>query len=104
MLRKGYPKKIREKVNITIIIKNNKMKRTVNIIAQEIARYEMNESFTQSNYKFLSDPTYEQTKKYWNDLDEINHKKRFLIEELLAVAEINKAEYSLENRVINLNK
>lgn len=78
------------------------MKRTLNIIAQEIARIETNEIYTKQNYNFLNFPSEKSTQMYWDALREYNDKKKLLIEELLTVAELEKASYSEESRNINL--
>lgn len=78
------------------------MKRTINIIAQEISRIETNEIFTKQNYNFLNFPSEKSTQMYWDALSDYNDKKKLLIEELLTVAELEKASYSEESRNINL--
>lgn len=78
------------------------MKRSLNIIAQEIARIETNEIYTKANYNFLNFPSEKSTQMYWGSLREYNDKKKLLIEELLTVAELEKASYSEESRNINL--
>lgn len=78
------------------------MKRTLNIIAQEISRIETNEIYTKQNYNFLNFPSDKSTQMYWDALREYNDKKKLLIEELLTVAELEKASYSEESKNINL--
>lgn len=78
------------------------MKRSLNIIAQEIARVETNEIYTKQNYIFLNFPSDKSTQMYWDALRGYNDKKKLLIEELLTVAELEKASYSEDSKNINL--